>query len=120
MDYREKLSDLEEAVNIWQDLLERLETSSYHATTAYQLFRTYLQREIEENYENPYCDTCNSVYWSEYVLEHYPDSEWALLIENPDFKDEAEEAYEEERVVYEELLRREILCERLPKHPSKG
>ena len=106
LDYREKLSDLEEAVNIWQKLLERMETSSYHATTAYQLFRTYLQREIEENYENPYCDTCNSVYWSEYVLEHYPDSEWALLIENPDFKDEAEEAYEEERVVYEELLGR--------------
>ena len=86
LDYREKLSDLEEAVNIWQELLERMETSSYHATTAYQLFRTYLQREIEENYENPYCDNCNSVYWSEYVLEHYPDSEWALLIENPDFR----------------------------------
>ena len=28
LDYREKLSDLEEAVNIWQELLERMETSS--------------------------------------------------------------------------------------------
>ena len=106
LDYREKLSDLEEAINIWQELLESLDSSSYHPTTAYQLFRTYLQREIEEQYENPYCETCNSVYWSDYVVTSYPGSEWAILIENPDFKDEEEKAYEKERLVYEELLTR--------------
>ena len=106
LDYREKLSDLEEAVNIWEELLERMDSSAYHPTTAYQLFRTYLQREIEEEYENPYCETCNSLYWQEYVVLNYPGSEWALLIENPDFKDEEEEEYEAERIVYEALLAR--------------
>ena len=106
LDYREKLSDLEEAVNIWEELLERMDSSAYHPTTAYQLFRTYLQREVEEEYENPYCETCNSLYWQEYVVINYPGSEWALLIENPDFKDEEEEEYEEERIVYEALLAR--------------
>ena len=43
---------------------------------------------------------------SEYVVTNYPGSEWAILIENPDFKDEEEEAYEEERLAYEELLSR--------------
>ena len=35
-----------------------------------------------------------------------PESEWALLIKNPDFKDEEQEAYDLERVVYEGLLER--------------
>ena len=106
LDYREKLSDPEEAINIWQELLERLDSSAFHPTTTYQLFRTYLQREIEEEYENPYCEMCNSEYWAQQVVEQYPGSEWALLIENPDFKDEEEEAYEAERLVYETLLGR--------------
>lgn len=106
LDYREKLSDPEEAINIWQELLERMDSSAFHPTATYQLFRTYLQREIEEEYENPYCETCNSEYWAQRVVGLYPESEWALLIENPDFKDEEEEAYELERFAYEKLLGR--------------
>ena len=106
LDYREKLSDLEEATNIWQELLERMDSSAFHPTATYQLFRTYLQREIEEEYENPYCETCNSEYWAKKVVDLYPGSEWALLIENPDFKDEEEEEYELERIAYEDLLGR--------------
>ena len=106
LDYREKLSDPEGAITIWQKLLERMDSSAFHPTATYQLFRTYLQREIEEEYENPYCDTCNSEYWAQQVVELYPGSEWALLIENPDFKDEEEEAYEIERLAYEAYLSR--------------
>mgnify|MGYP001246767484 CR=1 FL=1 len=106
LDYREKLSDPEEAINIWQELLDRMDSSAFHPTATYQLFRTYLQREIEEEYENPYCETCNSEYWAQQVVDLYPGSEWALLIENPDFKDEEEEAYEFERLAYEGFLSR--------------
>ena len=65
LDYREKLSDPEEAINIWEELFERLDSSSFHPTTTYQLYRTYLQRETEEDYNNPYCETCNSTYWAD-------------------------------------------------------
>ena len=104
--YKEKLSDLENAIDTWTELTERMDESEFHPTTYYQLYRTYLQREVEENYQSPFCETCNSDYWSAQVLERYPDSEWAILIENPDFADQEEVRREEERLAYEELLQR--------------
>ncbi|MDA1336177.1 MAG: hypothetical protein O2818_04740 [Bacteroidetes bacterium] len=104
--YKEKLSDLENATETWTDLTERMDESEFHPTAYYQLFRTYLQREVEENFESRFCETCNSEYWAAQVLSRYPDSEWALLIENPDFADQEEVRREEERLAYEELLKR--------------
>jgi tetratricopeptide (TPR) repeat protein len=106
LDYREKLSDPENAIETWQKLLERLDSSAFHPTATYQLFRTYLQREIDENFTNPFCESCNSQYWADQIVTNYPGSEWAKLIEDPDFLDDEEEAYELERVAYEELLSR--------------
>ena len=104
--YKEKPSDLENAIDTWTELTERMDESAFHPTTYYQLYRTYLQREVEENYQSPFCETCNSEYWSALVLERYPDSEWAILIENPDFVDQEEIKREEERLAYEALLQR--------------
>ena len=39
-------------------------------------------------------------------MERYPNSEWAILIENPDFADQEEVRREEEQLAYEELLQR--------------
>ncbi len=106
LDYREKLSDPENAIETWQELLERLDSSDFHPTATYQLFRTYLQRELEEDYSNPFCESCNSEFWANQITSNYPGSEWANLIENPDFLDAEEEAYETERIAYEEMLAR--------------
>ena len=51
LDYREKLSDNEKAIETWAELIEVLDSSNFHPTAHYQLFRTYLEREIEENYK---------------------------------------------------------------------
>lgn len=106
LDYREKLNDAENAIDTWLGLLERMDSSAFHPTATYQLFRTYLQRETEEGYTNPFCETCNSEYWAEQIVTNYPGSEWAMLIENPDYLDAEEMAYEEERVIYEGHLAR--------------
>ena len=106
LDYREKLSDNEKAIETWVELIERLDSSAFHPTAHYQLFRTYLEREIEENYQNPFCDDCNSQYWADEIVRLYPGSEWARLIEDPDFKDEEEVLREVQREVYEALLSR--------------
>ena len=53
--YKEKLSDLENAIDTWTELTERMDESEFHPTTYYQLYRTYLQREVEENYQSPLC-----------------------------------------------------------------
>ena len=106
LDYREKLSDNEKAIETWVELIERLDSSAFHPTAHYQLFRTYLEREIEENYQNPFCDDCNSQFWADEIVRLYPGSEWARLIEDPDFKDEEEVLREVQREVYESLLSR--------------
>ena len=106
LDYREKLADPENAIDTWLEMFERLDSSAFHPTATYQLFRTYLQRELEEGYENPYCETCSSEYWASQISSNYPNSEWALLIENPDYLDAEEEEYETERIEYEAFLTR--------------
>ena len=106
LDYKEKLSDLENAIDTWTELVERMEDSEFHPTSYYQLYRTYLQREVEENFMSPFCETCNSEHWSALVLDRYPNTEWSLLIENPEFADEQEMIKEEQRLVYEGHLLR--------------
>lgn len=100
--YKEKLNDMDNATEKWEVLTTRFDDSDYHPTTYYQLYRTYLYREQEEAYQNPFCGTCNSKYWGQIILEKYPGSEWATLVENPEYQDiveikraRAEEAYEE-------------------------
>ncbi len=106
LDYKEKLSDLENAIDTWTELVGRMDDSDFHPTTYYQLYRTYLQRELEENFMSPFCESCNSEYWSALVLEKYPNTEWSLLIENPEFADEQEMLKEEQRLIYEGHLLR--------------
>ena len=106
LDYREKLGDNEKAIETWAELIEVLDSSNFHPTAHYQLFRTYLEREIEENYQNPFCDDCNSQYWADEIVRLYPGSEWARLIEDPDYLDEEEMIRQAQREVYEALLSR--------------
>jgi tetratricopeptide (TPR) repeat protein len=109
LDYREKLNDNKKAIETWAELIEVLDSSDFHPTAHYQLFRTYLEREIEENYQNPFCDDCNSEYWASEILRLYPGSEWARLIEDPEFQDEAEIIREAQREEYEAFLNRYYL-----------
>ncbi|MEY3010276.1 MAG: hypothetical protein RLZZ314_918 [Bacteroidota bacterium] len=106
LDYREKLNDNEKAIETWSELIDVLDSSYFHPTAHYQLFRTYLEREVEENYQNPFCDNCNSQFWADEIVRLYPGSEWARLIEDPEFLDEAEVRREAQREVYEGLLSR--------------
>ena len=99
--YKEKLDDVENAIERWEVLVNRYDDSEVHPTAFYQLYRTYLYREQEEDYQNPFCSTCNSTYWSNIILNKYPGSEWATLVENPDYEDFAEIQRAEEREAYE-------------------
>ena len=70
----------------------------------YQLYRTYLFLEETENYQNPFCGTCNSQYWADQISLLYPDSEWAQLVENPEFVDFEEQRRIDELAAYEAHL----------------
>jgi tetratricopeptide (TPR) repeat protein len=104
--YKEQLDDPENAIESWKSLVYRFEESAVHPTAYYQLYRTYLQREVEENFSSPFCEDCNSEFWAARVVERYPDSEWAILVENPDYADKEEVRRQTERAAYEALLAR--------------
>lgn len=99
--YKEKLEDTDNAIEAWVDLLDRFEESEEHPLAHYQLYRTYLNLEETENYTNPFCGTCNSQYWADQISLRYPDSEWALLVEDPDFVDFEEQRRLDELAAYE-------------------
>lgn len=104
--YKEKLNDVENAIERWEVLVNRYDDSEVHPTAYYQLYRTYLYREQEEDYQNPFCGTCNSPYWGNIILDKYPGSEWATLVENPEYEDYVEILRAEERAAYEELYQK--------------
>lgn len=102
--YREKLTDLDNAIEQWEVLVTRFDDSEFHPTAFYLLYRTYLYRETNEGYSNPFCGTCNSVYWANMILDRYPGTEWAQLVENPDYQDFAELKKAEESKEYERII----------------
>lgn len=101
--YKEKLEDEENAVESWQVMSERLEDSEFHAIAFYQLYRTLLSRELDGNV-NPFGDQREkSSYWANLIKQRYPESIYAQLIDNPDYKDEQEQRRASELAYYESV-----------------
>jgi tetratricopeptide (TPR) repeat protein len=86
--YKEKLDDDDNAISTWEELLANLDSSDFHPTTYYQLFRTWLAKESSKGYvKNPFCESCNSKYWGDEIKNRYPGSDWAMLVDNPGYLD---------------------------------
>lgn len=101
--YKENLNDFENAVGQWEELVSRYEESDFHLLAFYQLYRAYFAKE-QDGYQNPFCSTCNSKYWGDKVLELYPDTEYAELVRNPNFKSMQALKESREREEYEAVL----------------
>ena len=89
--YKEKLEDDENALESWQEMAQRITDSEFHPLGFYQLYRTYLARELEGE-KNLFGDQREtSGYWADRIQDAYPGSIWSSLIDNPDYKDEQEQ-----------------------------
>lgn len=100
--YKEKLDDDDNAIAVWQQLVQNMDTSSFHPVAYYQLFRTWLDKESSPGYSaNPFCGECNSQYWGDIIKEKYPGTEWARLVDNPNYVDQAQMKSAEENAAYE-------------------
>ncbi len=100
--YKEKLNDEDNAISTWEELIANLDSSAFHATTYYQLFRTWLSKESTKGYvKNPFCSTCGSQYWGEEIKRLYPGSDWAMLVDNPNYFDVQDVKKEEEEAAYQ-------------------
>ena len=100
--YKENLDDFDNATDIWEQQILNMEESDFHPMTHYQLYRTWLYKEQLAGYKsNPFCTTCSSVYWGNEIKSRYPDSEWARLIDNPEYLDQKDVKDKEELKAYE-------------------
>ncbi|MFN8698371.1 MAG: tetratricopeptide repeat protein [Flavobacteriales bacterium] len=100
--YKEKLDDEDNAINAWEELIRNMETSDFHPVAHYLLFRTWLSKEQLSNYKkNPFCETCDSKYWGDQIKALYPGSDWAILVDNPEYLDIKDVKETEEREAYE-------------------
>jgi hypothetical protein len=100
--YKENLDDFDNATDIWEQQILNMEESDFHPMTHYQLYRTWLYKEQLSGYKsNPFCTTCSSVYWGNEIKSRYPDSEWARLIDNPEYLDQKDVKDKEELKAYE-------------------
>ena len=87
--YNEKLDDVDNAIEMFDELTSRFPDSEYLITAHYQLYRLYVKKEVEGNYfGGGYRD--NSDYYRNIILTDYPYSEYAKIIRNPNYLKEAE------------------------------
>jgi len=99
--YKEKLEDMDNAMNSWEKMISKCEEGGFHPLAYYQMFRGWLSKEKEEGYTaNPFCSSCSSVFWGNQIKSKYPNSDWALLVDNPNYMNAEQMRKEEEEKNY--------------------
>ncbi|MEO8734148.1 MAG: hypothetical protein ABI373_07440, partial [Flavobacteriales bacterium] len=82
MIYKEKLKDVDNAIESFQVLNDRFDDCRYTPESYYQLYRIYLAKEKAGNFMD--FGGASSKHYSDVILERWPDSEFARLVRNPD------------------------------------
>ena len=89
--YKDQMNDEELAIQTFEDLISRYDSSKYHANCYYQLYFIYKN--------NGNLDKMN--YYRSLILEEYPDSDYAKVILNPDYAAESLASEQETQDLYE-------------------
>ncbi|TXC85281.1 type IX secretion system periplasmic lipoprotein PorW/SprE [Luteibaculum oceani] len=83
--YKENFEDVDNAIESFENLLARYDSTVYRLPAYYQLYRLYLAKETNSEKEFFSFDTkSSSYYYKDLILYEYPDSEFARIIKNPD------------------------------------
>jgi TolA-binding protein len=73
--YKEDLGNINEAIYTFENLVSRYDDSKFHLNTYYQLYRIYLDQK----------NTSKADYYKNLILNKHPDSQYAILLKNPDY-----------------------------------
>ncbi len=101
--YKEKLHDVDNAIESFEVLNNRFEECRYTPESHYQLYRIYLQKEKTGNFFD--LEGKGSAYYAAIIMERWPDSEFARLVQNPDQLMADEKHRQVEQAEYEQLYR---------------
>lgn len=101
MIYKEKLKDVDNAIESFQVLNDRFEDCRYTPESNYQLYRIYLAKEADGNFMD--FGGASSKHYAEVIMERWPGSEFARLVQNPDQLQADQAAKSAESQAYDEL-----------------
>ncbi len=73
--YREALENPVKSIDTYEELMSRYPENAYRLQTSYQLYRIYTQRNNQERAD----------YYKTLIMREYPDSEYAMIIDDPDY-----------------------------------
>lgn len=90
--YKEQMNDYPPATETFEDLISRYDSSKYHPTCYYQLYLLYDELGNQTKAD----------YYRQQVLTRYPDSDFAKVIQNPNFAAQEEKKTEAVQKIYEE------------------
>ena len=83
--YKEKLEDIDNAIETFEELGARYPEHEIAATSYYQLYRLFLQKEQSGNYFSS-DSRSSSAFYRELLINEFPESEYAKLILDPDYQ----------------------------------
>lgn len=98
--YKERLQDDDNAIEAFTRIILEYDTSEYALTSLYQLYRLYVKKEGSGTFFGS-GKRDNSDYYKYAILDDYPDSEYAKLILNPNYGQEASKRLAEDQSLYE-------------------
>lgn len=101
MIYKEKLKDVDNAIESFQVLNDRFDDCRYTPESYYQLYRIYLAKERAGNFMD--FGGASSKHYADIILERWPDSEFSRLVRNPDQQQADEAARIAEAQAYEDI-----------------
>jgi len=96
MIYNEQLNDKTASAKMFEDLLEKYPDNKYKLPAYYQLYRLYLAMK----------NTQKSEYYKNMLLDKYPDSDYAMIIKNPNFMAEKAAKKSDLELFYEDTYRK--------------
>ncbi len=104
MIYKEKLKDIDNAVESFEVLYNRFDECRYTPESVYQLYRIYLDKERSQGFMD-FGGTGSATY-ANIIMDRWPDSEFARLVQNPDMQQADSLAHEQEVLAYKEVYDR--------------
>jgi len=96
MIYNEQLGDKPASAKMFEDLLAKYPDNKYKLPAYYQLYRLYLALK----------DPQKSDYYKNMLLDKYPDSDYAMIIKNPNFMAEKAAKKSDLELFYEDTYRK--------------
>ncbi|MEI6523265.1 MAG: tetratricopeptide repeat protein [Bacteroidota bacterium] len=92
--YKEELNDNKHAAEAFENLIKKYPGNKYELTCYYQLYRIYLTAD----------ETDKSDKYKNILLDKYPNSEFSLLIKNPDYNKEREFKLNQAETFYQQTF----------------